>query len=99
MDIIKLTIKRKLWIILEVFRNCIKSFFHGSTKISMSHYHTNVTICMTSNCLSLHFSGDIVKHFVNSYPELTRWLEMYVPISSTVPVYCIAIDHNVKFAL
>ena len=30
------------------------------------------------------------------YPELTRWFEVYVPVSTTAPVCCSAIDRNVK---
>jgi len=50
---------------------------------------------MTCDRLLSHLPGDIVMLFVISYPLLTRWLEMYIPVSSTHPVSCIAIDRDV----
>jgi len=50
---------------------------------------------MICDRFSLHCVGDIVTLFVKFYPEFTRLLEIYVPVSSTVPVCCITIYRNV----
>ena len=85
----------KYWIVLRYF---IKFYFHLPVKFSKCLiFPIKCSVCIKRNLIVYRYIAQLISRrcFWKLYPELTQWLESFVPVSSNVPVCCIAIECNV----